>query len=160
MAAVQAPAETTIEELLAEARATIARLSPAEGWAALDEGAILVDIRPLEQRWRDGLIPGAHVVERNVLEWRLDPGGEYRSPELARPDRLVVLVCDEGYQSSLAAATLVRFGLAAGDVAGGVRAWRAEGLPLVPAGSGDAEPGKQPGLGADGTTLAPRPRRE
>jgi rhodanese-related sulfurtransferase len=140
VAAAEASPGTTIEELLAEARATIARLTPAEAWAALDEGAILVDIRPLEQRWRDGLIPGAHVVDRNVLEWRLDPRGEHRDPELAQPGRRIVLVCDEGYQSSLAAATLARFGLAAGDVAGGVRAWRAAGLPLVRAWSADAAP--------------------
>jgi rhodanese-related sulfurtransferase len=131
---------TTIEELLAQERATIFRLSPAQAWAALDEGAILVDIRSLEQRWRDGLIPGAQVVDRNVLEWRLDPRGEHRNPLLARLDRQIVLVCDEGYQSSLAAATLVRLGLAAGDVAGGVRAWRAAGLPLVRAWSADAAP--------------------
>lgn len=120
----------TVEELLAEARAEIDCLSPAEARAAWRDGAILVDIRPLEQRRRDGLVPGATVVERNVLEWRLDPRGEHRNPELARPDCRIILICDEGYQSSLAASTLRRFGLDVSDVAGGVQAWSAAGLPL------------------------------
>jgi rhodanese-related sulfurtransferase len=96
----------------------------------VEDGAILIDIRPLEQRERDGLVPGAHVVARNVLEWRLDPCGAYREPALARLDRLVILICDEGYQSSLAAATVSGFGLKAGDVIGGVQEWRREGLRL------------------------------
>ena len=94
--------------------------------------ALLVDIRSEEQRRRDGDLPGAHVVPRNVLEWRLDPACEYRDPELTRAGRKVIVVCDEGYQSSLAAATLRRFGLDATDVIGGVQAWREESLPLVP----------------------------
>jgi rhodanese-related sulfurtransferase len=69
-------------------------------------------------------------VQRNVLEWRLDPACPHRDPELARRDRLVIVICDEGYQSSLAAATLCRFGLRAADVIGGFQAWRAAGLPL------------------------------
>jgi rhodanese-related sulfurtransferase len=121
---------TTVEELLAEARAEIECLSPAEAWAAARDGAVLVDIRPLEQRRRDGLVPGAAVVDRNVLEWRLDPRGEHRNPELASLEKRVILICDEGYQSSLAAASLRRFGLDACDVAGGVQAWSAAGLPL------------------------------
>jgi rhodanese-related sulfurtransferase len=123
---------TTVEELLAEARAEIDRLSPAEAHAAAQDGAVLVDIRPLEQRRRDGLIPGAALVERNVLEWRLDPDGEHRNPALAHRDRRVILICDEGYQSSLAAATLRRFDLDACDVIGGVQDWKAAGLPLEP----------------------------
>jgi rhodanese-related sulfurtransferase len=121
---------TTVEELLAEARAEIERFAPAEALAAARDGAILVDIRPLEQRRRDGLVPGASVVERNVLEWRLDPDGEHRDPALARRDRRLILICDEGYQSSLAAATLRRFDLDASDVIGGVQDWKAAGLPL------------------------------
>ncbi|MGN6217552.1 MAG: rhodanese-like domain-containing protein [Solirubrobacterales bacterium] len=121
---------TTVEELLAEARAEIDRLSPAEALAAARDGDLLIDIRPLEQRRRDGLVPGATVVGRNVLEWRLDPNGEHRNPGLARRDRRVILICDEGYQSSLAAATLRRFDLDACDVIGGVQDWKAEGLPL------------------------------
>ena len=124
---------TTVEDLLAEARAEIDRLSPAEAHAAAQAGDVLVDIRPLEQRRRDGLVPGAAVVERNVLEWRLDPGGEHRNPALAHLDPRIILICDEGYQSSLAAATLRRFGLDACDVIDGVQGWMAAGLPLHPA---------------------------
>jgi rhodanese-related sulfurtransferase len=121
---------TTVEDLLAEARAQIDRLTPAETREAVSAGAILVDMRPLEQRQRDGLVPGAAVIERNVLEWRLDPRGAHRDPDLADPDRRLILICDEGYQSSLAAATLRRFGLEVCDVIGGVQAWAAAGLPL------------------------------
>ncbi len=121
---------TTVEELLAEVRAEIDRLSPAAAHAAAQDGDLLIDIRPLEQRRRDGLVPGAAIVQRNVLEWRLDPQGEHRNPDLARPDRRIILICDEGYQSSLAAATLRRFGLDACDVIGGVQEWKATGLPL------------------------------
>jgi rhodanese-related sulfurtransferase len=124
---------TTVEELLAEAQAEVDRLTPAEAHAAAEQGDLLIDIRPLEQRRRDGLVPGAAIVERNVLEWRLDPNGEHRNPALARPDRRIVLICDEGYQSSLAAATLLRFGLDACDVIDGVQGWIAAGLPLQPA---------------------------
>jgi rhodanese-related sulfurtransferase len=121
-----------IEDLLAEAQAEIGRYTPAETLAAVADGAVLVDIRPLEQRRRDGLVPGAAIIQRNVLEWRLDPEGAHRDPELAVTDRPVILICDEGYQSSLAAATLRRLGVDAGDVIGGVQAWIGEGLPLQP----------------------------
>jgi rhodanese-related sulfurtransferase len=124
---------TTVEELLAEARAEIDRLTPAETHEAAQQGDLLIDIRPLEQRRRDGLVPGAAIVDRNVLEWRLDPEGEHSNPSLARLDRRIILICDEGYQSSLAAATLRRFGLEACDVIGGVQEWMADGLPLEPA---------------------------
>jgi rhodanese-related sulfurtransferase len=120
----------TVEELLADARAKLVRLTPAEAVAAVSAGAIMVDIRPAEQRDRDGCLLGARVIARNVLEWRLDPRCDHRDPDVARPDRQVIVVCDEGYQSSLAAATLRRLGLDATDVIGGAKAWRAEGLPL------------------------------
>jgi rhodanese-related sulfurtransferase len=116
---------------LAAARSAIERFTPVQALAAVEAGAILIDIRPLEQRERDGLVPGAHVVARNVLEWRLDPRGAYREPALARLDRLVILICDEGYQSSLAAAIVSGFGLEVGDVIGGVQEWRREGLRLL-----------------------------
>jgi rhodanese-related sulfurtransferase len=123
---------TTVEELLAEAAAEIDRLPPAEAHQAARQGDLLIDIRPLEQRQRDGLVPGATVVDRNVLEWRLDPEGEYRNPGLAHRDRRIILICDEGYQSVLAAATLRRFGLDSCDVIDGVEGWMAAGLPLEP----------------------------
>jgi rhodanese-related sulfurtransferase len=123
---------TTVEELLAEAAAEIDRLTPAEAQAAAQQGDLLVDIRPVEQRQRDGLVPGAAIVDRNVLEWRLDPDGEHRDPGLARRDRRVVLICNEGYQSVLAAATLRRFDLDSCDVIDGVQGWMAAGLPLHP----------------------------
>lgn len=124
------PSKTGVEDLLAEARSQIDRLPPAEAWEAAADGSLLIDIRPLEQRRRDGLVPGATVVERNVLEWRLDPEGAHRDPDLARTDCRLILICDEGYQSSLAAATLRRFGIDVCDVIGGVQAWAAAGLPL------------------------------
>jgi len=128
----------TVDQLLAEARAKLVRLTPAEALHAVSVGAVIVDIRPADQRERDGRLPGAHVIPRNVLEWRLDPRCEHRDPDVARTDRQVIVVCDEGYQSSLAAATLRRLGLDATDVIGGVQSWRAEGLPLGPGADGKA----------------------
>ena len=122
---------TGVGELLSEARAELARISPAEASAAAQAGAALVDIRSEKQISADGAIPGAVHVPRNVLEWRLDPECEHRDPLLARRDRRVVIICHEGFQSSLAAATLVRFGLDATDVVGGFQAWRAAGLPVT-----------------------------
>jgi len=120
----------TVDELLAEARAGISRFTPAEAAGAGAAGAILVDIRPAHQRERDGLVPGAYLVDRNVLEWRLDPDSPHRDPRLARRGTEVIVICDEGYQSSLAAAALRAFGVDAGDVVGGVQAWIEDGLPL------------------------------
>ena len=116
-----------VEELLAEARAELSRLTPAQARAAQERGAIIVDIRPIEQREVDGEIPGARVIARNVLEWRVDPTSEARDPDVARPDRQVIVTCNEGYQSSLAAATLRRLGVDATDMVGGFQAWRADG---------------------------------
>lgn len=125
----------SVEQLLAEARAVIApRLEPRDAAAALAAGALLVDIRPLEQRAAHGEIDGAVVIDRNVFEWRLDPTSPWRHPAVVNHDQRVVVVCNEGYQSSLAAATLVALGFeSATDVAGGVQAWRDAGLALVPA---------------------------
>lgn len=120
----------TAEELLASARSFIVRLTPREAFAAMHKGAVLVDIRPTEQQDRDGLLPAAYVIPRNVLEWRLDPRGEHRDPRVARLDRQVILICDEGYQSSLAAANLQQFGVDAADVIGGVQTWRREGMQV------------------------------
>jgi rhodanese-related sulfurtransferase len=122
---------TSVEQLLAAARTRLQRLTPEQAHAAMRDGAALVDIRSDSQRATDGTIPGAHVVSRNVLEWRLDPACAHHDPVLGCRDTRVVLLCDEGYQSSLAAATLQRFGRAdATDVIGGLRAWRAAGLPV------------------------------
>jgi rhodanese-related sulfurtransferase len=119
-----------VEELLAVARSSLIRVTPAEALAESRDGAVVVDIRPAEQRDRDGALPGAEVIARNVLEWRLDPCCEHRHPDLARPGARVILICNEGYQSSLAAATLRRFGIDATDVIGGVQAWLGDGLPI------------------------------
>ena len=124
---------TTVDELLATARTHLQRLTPAEAQTATREGAVLVDIRADSQRARDGVIPGARFVPRNVLEWRADPASPHRDPALARPEARVILMCDEGYQSSLAAATLQQLGLPhATDLVGGFQAWRAAGLPVAP----------------------------
>jgi rhodanese-related sulfurtransferase len=120
----------SIEDVLAEAQAAIPRYTPSQARDAAADGAILVDVRPLEQRRRDGLVPGAAVVDRNVLEWRLDPASRWRIPELARRDVPVILICDEGYQTSLAAVVLRRLGVDAGDVIGGVQGWIEAGLPV------------------------------
>ena len=96
----------------------------------MERGALLIDIRAESQRAKDGVVPGAHFVPRNVLEWRLDPACEHRDPELAQPGTHVIVMCNEGYQSSLAAATLQRLGVSATDVDGGFQAWRAAGLPV------------------------------
>lgn len=113
-----------IDQLLADARAGLPpRPTPAELPALLEAGALVVDIRPVEQRARDGELPGAVVIDRNVLEWRLDPTSPYRIPGAGDPDRPIVVVCNEGYASSLAAATLQQLGLrGATDLSGGFQA--------------------------------------
>jgi rhodanese-related sulfurtransferase len=122
-----------IDDLLAQARARLARLDPAGAHAAQRAGALLVDIRPVAQRRSTGIIPGALVIERNVLEWRFDPGSDARLPVADRYDLPVVVYCQEGYTSSLAAAALQDLGLhRATDLAGGIAAWLAAGLPTVP----------------------------
>jgi rhodanese-related sulfurtransferase len=121
---------TTIDQLLGEARAQLERLSPLEAEAAARRGALLIDIRSDSQRSRDGSIPGARFIARNVLEWRLDPASPHRDPHAARRNLQLMVICNEGYQSSLAAATLQRFGLQVTDVIGGFQAWKAAGLPL------------------------------
>ena len=115
----------TIDELLRSAREAIEpRLQPDELPAALERGALVIDTRPLEQRERDGGLPGAIVVDRNVLEWRLDPTSASRLPQVEHHDHEVVIVCNEGYSSSLAAATLRSLGLhRATDLDGGFQAW-------------------------------------
>jgi rhodanese-related sulfurtransferase len=118
----------TIDDVLADARAQLARLSPAEAAAAMRDGAVLVDIRPAAQRAAEGEIPGALIIERNVLEWRFDPESDARLP-VADYDLQVIVFCSEGYTSSLAAAALLDLGLRrATDVVGGYHALKAEGV--------------------------------
>jgi rhodanese-related sulfurtransferase len=121
-----------IEELLTEARAGLTRLSPGEVSEAMarDE-VVVVDIREEERRLQDGRVPGGVEIARNVLEWRCDPESEWRDERVSDPERIVVVMCNEGYQSSLAAANLQRIGLPrATDMDGGFQAWRAAGLPV------------------------------
>ncbi len=123
----------TVDDLLATARGRLDRLGPDEARVAIERGAVLVDIRAESQRAADGLVPDAHFVPRNVLEWRLDPACEHRDPELADPDARVIVMCNEGYQSSLAAATLQALGISrATDLDGGFQAWRGAGHPVEP----------------------------
>jgi rhodanese-related sulfurtransferase len=128
---MRAVARTTIAELLADARRRLTRLNPAKAREAMRAGAVLIDIRSDSQIARDGSIAGALVIPRNILEWRLDPASQHRHPHAPQLDDHVILLCDEGYQSSLAAATLQQLGFArATDVEGGFQAWRAAGLPV------------------------------
>ncbi|MFE9626144.1 rhodanese-like domain-containing protein [Streptomyces sp. NPDC006527] len=122
-----------IDELLERVRAEYARVEAREAYEAARAGeALLVDIRYAALRERDGLIPGALVVERNELEWRLDPQGSHRVPEATGHELRVVVICNEGYASSLAAASLHQLGLSrATDLVGGFQAWRAAGLPVT-----------------------------
>ena len=124
---------TTVNDLLAAARARLDRPDPrraAELVAA--RGAVLVDTRPGWQREQEGELPGAVVIERNHLEWRLDPASDARIPEAVDHDVMWVVVCSEGYSTSLAAASLQDLGLHnATDLAGGYQAWKAAGLPVA-----------------------------
>jgi len=121
----------SVDELLAHARSGLDRLDPHQAAAAVTAGALLVDIRPGWQRAAAGEIPGSLIVERNHLEWRLDPGSDARLPA-ARPGQRWIVVCAEGYTSSLAAAALLSLGIPATDLAGGLQAWREAGLVTVP----------------------------
>jgi len=123
----------TVDELLADARAKLDRLEPREAQAAVESGeALIVDIRADSQRAADGVVPGAAFIPRNVIEWRVDPATDYGDERLTSGKRVVVM-CNEGYQSSLVAATLQELGLVgATDLAGGFQAWRGAELPVEP----------------------------
>ena len=122
----------SIEEILAAARSRLARLTPKQAFAEFGAGATLIDIRPAAQRAAEGEVPGSVVIERNHLEWRLDPASESRLPWVTGYGLRPIVICAEGYTSSLAAAALQDLGLArATDVAGGYRAWREAGLPTA-----------------------------
>lgn len=124
-----APEFASVDALLEDARSRIERLSPEAAAEAVRRGARLVDIRPEWQRRVDGEIPGALVIERNHLEWRLHPTSSARLPQAIAGQEWIVH-CTEGYTSSLAAAALVSLGVPASDLIGGIRAWRAAGLPV------------------------------
>jgi rhodanese-related sulfurtransferase len=132
----------TLEELLQHAGGRIERLEPRQAAERAAAGALLVDIRSGEARGRDGVIPGAVHVPRTVLEWRVAPGGEWRNPLLDGRD--LILVCDHGYSSVLAAATLAELGRRAGDVVGGFESWAAAGLEV---GRPGPPPDGLPGMG-------------
>ena len=132
---------TTIDELLARARQHLHRLGPVQAQAATHEGAVLIDIRSDSQIAADGTIPDAIVIARNVLEWRLDPASSHRHPGAPGLEDHVILFCNEGYQSSLAASTLRELGFChATDLDGGFQAWRDAGLPVDPPTNAPATP--------------------
>ncbi len=131
------PGARGIDELLAAARGRLRRLTPHEAFREWADGAVLVDIRPAAQRADEGEIPGSVIVERNHLEWRLDPGCDARLPWVTGYDHRIIVFCVDGYTSSLAAVALHELGLRrATDGIGGVRAWSAAGLPAAAAGAG------------------------
>jgi rhodanese-related sulfurtransferase len=122
----------TIDEILVRARRGLDRIEAAQAAAELLQGALLVDTRPADQRAEGGEIPGATVIDRNVLEWRLDPASPSRIAAARGYDIRVIVICNEGYSSSLVAATLQELGLVnATDVIGGFQAWQAAGLPTT-----------------------------
>jgi rhodanese-related sulfurtransferase len=141
---------TGADRLLELARIRIERLSPAVAWHAVRSGeALLVDIRSLDARARDGVVRGSVHVPRTVLEWRLDPTSPWRNAHVAGVDRRIVVICDHGWSSSLAAAALVDLGYEdAADVEGGVAGWREAGLPLCVAADAELAGGELPGMRA------------
>jgi rhodanese-related sulfurtransferase len=140
-------ARRDVEDLLAEARRRIApRLEPEEAHEAQARGALMVDLRSSDERRRSGVVPGSIHIPRSVLEWRADPDCEYRNPMLTDLERQLVLMCADGFSSSLAAATLRELGWRwATDLVGGFKAWNKAGLPVRPA--SDAEVSGLPGMG-------------
>jgi rhodanese-related sulfurtransferase len=133
------PASSRVDELLERARAGYQRAGAHEAARLGASGALLVDIRPAAQRAEFGEIPGALIIERNVLEWRLDPTSPHRHPAVTGPDQSVVIICQAGYASSLAAVSLRQLGLGhATDLVGGFEAWKESGLPVT---GGQSRPG-------------------
>ncbi|HET7171356.1 MAG TPA: rhodanese-like domain-containing protein [Gaiellales bacterium] len=123
-----------IDDLIDTARARIRRVTPEEARDAMAEGAVILDTRTYEQRRADGVIPGAVVMNRNVVEWRVDPTSGWEDPGVVARTGPVIVMCDEGFASSLAAATLVDLGIRdAADMIGGFQGWKAAGLPTEPA---------------------------
>jgi rhodanese-related sulfurtransferase len=134
-------AHSCVDQLLERARSCYKRVSPTEAWRVLTSGGLLVDIRPAAQRAEFGEIPGAIVIERNVLEWRLDPTSPHHHPAVTGTDQDIVVVCQAGYASSLAAATLREMGLSGvADLEGGYAAWVEAGLLTTCIRSGPGSP--------------------
>ena len=137
----------TLEELLEAATANIDRLEAAEALAATEQGALLIDIRADVDRERDGIVPGSLHIPRTVLEWRLDPDSTWRNHHVGGLEQQIVLLCNHGCASILAAAMLVELGFArAGDVIGGFAAWQAAGLPTAPTTPRERQAGQLPGM--------------
>jgi rhodanese-related sulfurtransferase len=131
MSAGETNRRRTVDDLLAAARARLVRLTPEQAFAAQAAGALLIDVRGDDQLRDHGSIPGAIHIPRNVLEWRVDPSCAARDPRIARLEAVLVVICQQGYQSSLAASNLHDLGLTrATDLDGGFEAWRAAGLPI------------------------------
>jgi rhodanese-related sulfurtransferase len=135
----------TLTELMDDAERRVPRLDPVEAAQAIEDGAILVDIRSPATRGRDGVVPGALHITRTVVEWRLDPAGSMRTP-YAPPDARIVLMCDHGFSSLLSAATLRDLGVDAGDVRGGFVAWKEAGLRWRPASDAPLGAGELQGM--------------
>lgn len=118
--------------MLETARQGLDRATPQETAAALEDGAIVIDLRCDSARAATGVIPGSIAIARSVLEWRCDPSSGSSDRRVARPDERVILLCEQGFSSSLAADSLRRLGFGrVGDLIGGIEAWQAAGLPLV-----------------------------
>ena len=140
MVTVRPRGARTIDEILASARARLVRVTPRQAFGELSGGGVLIDIRPAAQRAAQGEIPGSTIVERNHLEWRLDPFSDARLPWVTGYDHRIIVFCQEGYTSSLAAAALLDLGLArATDMVGGQLSWRSGGLPVAPAAARSAK---------------------
>jgi rhodanese-related sulfurtransferase len=130
---IKTATSTGIDRHLSKVRSTLDRLHPHQAHAAVAQGAILIDTRPQDRRDHEGAIPGALVIERNHLEWRCDPTSEGALPQATSTNIRWIVFCDEGYASSLAAASLRAIGLPrATDLIGGFRAWKCAGLPVAP----------------------------
>lgn len=126
--------DTTIDEILSRARSAIERSEPRQVLNEMESGAVVVDLRCPEERRRTGMIPGSIAVARSVLEWRADPASPWRDDRIARRDSRLLLLCEQGYSSSLAAESLHKLGFTrAGDIVGGMERWLEEGRPVEPA---------------------------
>jgi len=149
MVMTRPPGARTIDEILAAARQRLVRVAPLDAFREAAEGAVLVDIRPAAQRTTEGEIPGSVVVERNHLEWRVDPCSDARLPWVTGYDHRIIVFCQDGYTSSLAAAALLDLGLyRATDMIDGISGWVAAGLPWAPGGTARVvlAPGAAPAL--------------